>query len=405
MKRFHHSWIIALCGVFVLMCTNGFSANIFASYLPFIRDLGYSGTQASALVTTRCVASFLGMTILPYVYRRINLRWGLTIACLLIAVAFIIYSVAHTYAGFVTAATAMGLAHGLGGMIPISILMNNWFYRRRATAISICTLGMGVGAIVLPPIIVRVAQSVSLSVAFRLISYLSVIIAVFSYLIIRDTPAESKLSPYGAGELQEKSDQPAASPEGHDIPRVTRYIMLFALLLLGGVAVSASGHYTTLFTSVGYSKEAAALSLTVLGISLVVSKLTFGPLVDRWGGEKASLLFLIILTLGTVFCCLSPIHPAFMYAGTLFMGYGYSPATVGISIYATDFSTARNFSSLLKDFQRAYIVGGIVFTAIPGRLFDVFGSYVISYWMFAAMVVIFTVVLLLVYHSAEVKKA
>ena len=92
-----------------------------------------------------------------------------------------------------------------------------------------------------------------------------------------------------------------------------------------------------------------------------------------------------------------------MYAGTLFMGLGFTPATVGISLYAADFSSAKNYPSLLKDFQRAYMVGGILFTAVPGKLFDLFGSYVISYWMFAGMVVAFTIILLLVYRITEVK--
>ena len=388
----------------VLMCTNGFPANIFASYLPFLKELGYSGTQTSSLVTIRCLSAFTGMTLVPLFYRRINLRIGLALSCLILAVAYFIHSFARSYAGYIAGAACMGLAHGFGGMIPISLLMRNWFRQKRASAISISTVGMGIGSIILPPLVVRVAQGVSLPAAFRMTSYIALAIMVLAFLIIRDTPDERGLTPFGYEKATGEQDS-AVAAEGRDIPRVPRYCMLFGLLLLGGVAMSAAGHFPTLFTSVGYSKEEAALSFSLLGISLTVSKLIFGPLVDRFGNRKASLLFLVLLTLGAVSCALCPLHPICMYAGTLLMGLGFSPATVGISLFAADFSAAKNYPSLLKDFQRAFTAGGILFTSVPGKLFDLFGSYVISYWMFAGMVVAFTIILLLVYRITEVKCA
>ena len=53
--------------------------------------------------------------------------------------------------------------------------------------------------------------------------------------------------------------------------------------MMGGVAMSATTHYAALFTSIGYSKEAAAASVSMLGICLTISKLIFGPVVDHWG--------------------------------------------------------------------------------------------------------------------------
>lgn len=306
--------------------------------------------------------------------------------------------------GYIAGAACMGLANGFGGMIPISLLMRNWFRQKRATAISISTVGMGIGSIILPPLVVRVAQGVSLPAAFRMTSYIALAIMVLAFLIIRDTPDERGLTPFGYEKATGEQDS-AVAAEGRDIPRGPRYCMLFGLLLLGGVAMSAAGHFPTLFTSVGYSKEEAALSFSLLGISLTVSKLIFGPFVDRFGNRKNSLLFLVLLTLGAVSCALCPLHPICMYAGTLLMGLGFSPATVGISLFAADFSAVKNYPSLLKDFQRAFTAGGILFTSVPGKLFDLFGSYVISYWMFTGMVVAFTIILLLVYRITEVKCA
>ena len=174
--------------------------------------------------------------------------------------------------------------------------------------------------------------------------------------------------------------------------------MLAALVMMGGVAMSATTHYAALFTSVGYSKEAAAISVSVLGICLMTSKPVFGWVTDRWGGKCASGIFLLALILGSISCCLSQMSPIFMYGGTALMGLGFAPASVGVSIYAEDFSTEDYYPVLLKNFQRAQALGGIVFSAVPGKLYDLFGNYVISYWMFTAMLAAFSVVLFVAYH-------
>ncbi len=273
------------------------------------------------------------MTLVPLFYRRLNLRWGLSVSCLLMAVAFLIHSFAHNYATYVLGAAIMGLSYGLGGMIPVSLLMNNWFVQRRATALSISSMGIGLGSFIFPPIIVRIAQGISLDAAFRMVSLTSLVVMLLCFLIIRDTPFEWKMIPYGAGESVGDVNM-TGTPERQDISRTARFLMLFGLLLQGGVTITAAWHYVTLFTSVGYSKEAAAFRVSMMGISMVVSKLIFGPAIDRWGGKKTSLAFLIVLALGAVCCCLSPLHPLFMYAGTLCMGLGFSPSNIGISIYA-----------------------------------------------------------------------
>lgn len=401
MKRFHYGWIISLCCMILLMCTNGFPANVFASYLPFLKERGYSGVQTSSLVTIRCIAAFVGMSLVPFLYKHVNIRWGLSISGLFLFAAFFTHSLAQDYWIYALGATLMGVGYGLGGMIPISILINNWFVRLRATSISICCIGTGLSAVILPPLIVRIAKVFSLALAFRMTAWLSLLISVLTFVIIRDTPREKGLFPYGADTAVEKAAKRRRSGGGQDLSRGTRYIMLFALAQLGGVAMSAAAHYATLFTSVGYSAEMAALSISILGISLTVSKLLFGPAIDWWGGKKASVVFLAVLTAGIVSCCLSPMHPIFMYAGTALMGLGFSPATVGISIYAEDFSSKEYYPVLLKNFQRAYMFGGIIFSSVPGKLYDIFGNYIVSYWMFTAMTIIFAIVLVAAYRVIE----
>ena len=338
MAKIHYGWGVSLCGMLLLMCTNDFPSNVFASCLPYLRELGYFG-------------------------------------------------------------------YGLGGMISISILINRWFTKLHATALAVCCVGTGVSAIIFPPIIVFAAEHRSLGAAFRVIAWASLMTMLLVILIVRDTPEERNLRAFGAGtEAGPKSAKRTERGKRYDLPWWLRLQMLLALVMMGGVAMSATTHYAALFTSIGYSKEAAAASVSMLGICLTISKLIFGPVVDHWGGKRASGVFLLMLIIGNIFCCLSQKSPVFMYGGTALMGLGFAPASVGVSIYAENFSTEAYYPILLKNFQRATALGGIIFSAVPGKLYDLFGNYVISYWMFTAMLVTFSVILFITYYRTETKE-
>lgn len=221
MAKIHYGWGVLLCGMLLLMCTNGFPSNVFASCLPYLRELGYFG-------------------------------------------------------------------YGLGGMISISILINRWFIKLHATALAVCCVGTGVSAIIFPPIIVFAAEHRSLGAAFRVIAWASLMTMLLVILIVRDTPEERNLRAFGAGtETGPKSAKRTERGKRYNLPWWLRLQMLLALIMMGGVAMSATTHYAALFTSIGYSKEAAAASVSMLGICLTISKLIFGPVVDHWGGENA----------------------------------------------------------------------------------------------------------------------
>lgn len=61
--------------------------------------------------------------------------------------------------------TLAGVSHGLGAMLPASILMLRWFLSRRGTAIGICAAGTGF-AVVFSSILSALIERFSLRVCF-----------------------------------------------------------------------------------------------------------------------------------------------------------------------------------------------------------------------------------------------
>ena len=72
----------------------------------------------------------------------------------------------------------------------------------------------------------------------------------------------------------------------------------------------------------------------------------------------------------------------------LALNIGIPISTVGMSIWAHDLSDGVHYARNLKWFQMSYAVGGIAFSALPGALADLTGSYVPAYVIFAVMMAV-----------------
>ncbi len=400
MKRLHYSWIICLVCVLLLLCNSGMPANILPVYLPFLEDAGYSGTQSSALVTVRCFAGVIGMLAVTKFYQKISLRLGLTLCCALVGGAFMLMSTAASYPVYVVGAAMLGLSYGMGAIIPVSLLISNWFVRRKATAISICTAGTGVSAMLLPPLITLIAEKTSLQAAFCATGALAFLVVLLATLVIRNRPEQLGLKPYGAEEALEDEKKGRVYTNRCDLPRGMYWAFLVAMVLFGGASMASYSHYAVHFTSGGHSKAAAALCCSLQGGVLVVSKCLYGMIVDRIGGRKTSLVFMSLLTLGCAACSLSPGRSVFMYLGAVLMGIGFPPASVGITVWAGEFSSEERYAGVLRSFQMAYTLGGMFMSSLPGWIYDTTGSYAGAYVLFTGILALFTAVVMWVYACA-----
>lgn len=398
MKRFHFSWVVCLVGSLILLCNSGIPANILPVYLPFLKELGYSGAQTSMLITIRCFASVVSMTMVTKYYELLDLKKGLMICCALVSGAYFLMSIARSYAFYVVGALMLGVSYGLGSIIPVSLLMNRWFARRQATAIAICAAGTGLSSLLLPPLVTSVAENFSLSTAFRTTACGALAILVLVLLVVHNTPAQVGLTPYGADDGGAETKKERAYAHRYNLPTHVRRIFLAGMVLFGGACMASYSHYAVLFTTNGHAKEVAALCCSLEGGVLIGSKFFYGLAVDRIGGRRTSLTLLSILSLGTALCALSSVSSVFMYLGSLLCGIGFPPASVGISVWASEFSTDDTYAGVLRNLQMSYTIGGLLMSSLPGYIYDHTGSYSVSFYLFAGIMVVFTFIVMGVYR-------
>ena len=397
-----YSWLICIACMLLIICTMGTCTNAFSVYLPYIEARGLNASAGSMILSVRCFFSLVGMLLVPAFYRRLSHRMGMTLTCVMAAAAFLIYSVASTAFLYYTAAAMAGLAYGLGSLIPVSLVLNRWFKTNRGFAMGLCTAGTGISTICFPPLITWITETYNLQISFLLESVFILGCALLIWFVLRDTPEETGREPYRKGPETAKTK----AANNYNLSGIRWPLMITAILMLGGVSTAAPGHFPVLFTSEGYSVYAASAAVSVFGVTLALGKLVYGKVADRLGGFRPSVGFLVFLAAGCFFSCVGrgdSVIPIFLAA--FLMGFGFPLATVGLSVLSGDFADKDHYLSTLKWFQIAYAGGGMLFSSLPGLLFEKFGNYIISYDLFLCMTVFIIAVIATVYRHRHLTLA
>lgn len=394
-KTGSYSWVICAACTLLIICTMGTCTNAFSVYLPYITASGMTASATSAILTVRCLFSLFGMLLVPLFYRHLSLRKGMTLTCIMAAFSFLIYSIAHSAPLFYAAAALAGLGYGLGSLIPVALVLNRWFKTGRGFAMGICTAGTGISTICFPPLITLICEKFSLHSAFLMECLFLLCCAFLIWTVLRDTPEEMGRAPYAKG--TEKVKTKAANH--YNLSGMSWPLMITAILMLGGVSTAAPGHFPVLFAEEGYDVYLISIAISIFGALLAVGKLAYGKVADRLGGHGPSVGFLLFLAAGCFFSCIgngNSVLPMFL-AATL-MGFGFPLATVGLSVLSSELADEKHYMATLKWFQIAYAADGMLFSSLPGILFEQFGTYVLSYGIFFIMTALIILALSITYH-------
>ncbi len=383
--KLHFNWVICLICTLLHFCTCGLSVMAIGVYLPYLKAAAnLSGTQTALIVTVRCIGSIIALLFGERFYKRASLRSGVTLSCFALVPAFLILSVTNGPLMCYIAGAILGFSYGFGTMVPITILITNWFTDRRRTATSIALSGAGICTMLAGPAITSMISAWGLRQALFNTSLFSFASSMCIFLVLRDSPAELSLQPYG-----ERSKVPSSEKRfvRHALPTSNTFDsrLMFAIALLGVVVAPSTAHLMAQYQSVGYSSLLASMAYSVFGITMMAGKMVFGLAADRLGSYKVNYFFLSSLCFGAITVALcNGVSLSLLFLSSTLCGIGFSAATAGVVIWTADLFPSKNLLKYTKRMQLAFVVGQFIGTPLPGVLYDMVGSYSSAYMVFSA---------------------
>jgi sugar phosphate permease len=296
-NSFFYGWWIVGFALISLIITNGSTIGglpvFFKPMLDELQNLGaitdVTRPQVTAFggaVTLYTVAFF----VIPigYLIDKVNLKILISVGCVLLGIGLIIYSQAVSPTYIYIAHAFFGIALCCAGSLVNSILVSNWFKRKRGLAMGIIYTGTSFGGALIPLVATPLIAKYGWRLALLGVSGLVFALLPLVWLIVRVKPSEKGLLPDGDlvseieidGKMNEATSgltlKEALKSPVFWIFAIADMCVFWAIF----VVVQQSILYLQ-SPAIGMTKESAAASLATMGFSSIGGKFLFGWLSDR----------------------------------------------------------------------------------------------------------------------------
>ena len=340
-----------------------FLSNFYSYYqVPICNEFGSSYVEFNVSNIASTVAGMCFSLFAASKITKGNTRWFMFIGGVVAAVAILaqsyITSLWQLYITFFVANFALSAMT----YVPINFLISRWFVDKKALVTSIVFAGSGLGGMIFSGLAAGIIADMGWRAGFRVTALVVAVTAVVVLLLVRKTPEEMGLEPYrkenaaAAQKAQAAAQAPswAGLSKGEAVKTTSFWLYALCLICCG---IAAAGIATQVPTYLIENGIDYAPVMAVFSGAGIVGKLVIGPIIDKVGISKGSILTAVIAVVSMVFLAMVSASGAWAgYASMAILPFG-----AAITSLAPPLLTGLCFGQ--KDFGGIYGLGNTFFMA------------------------------------------
>ncbi|MDE0800792.1 MAG: MFS transporter [Rhodospirillaceae bacterium] len=252
-----------------------------------------------------------------------------------------------------------------------------WFEEKRGLALGLTLTGTGVAGFMVPVFVGGLVDRYDWRAGYLVMGVAALLAIIPVYFLFFENGRVNKKTVAEAAKPETRTS--SALQSGFTVPEALKTIrfwqLAFAFTLIGGMISSLMVHLVPLLTDSGMSRSLAVRIAGLMGVAVILGRVTTGFLVDRFHPPYVAAFFLAMPVIGCLL--LSGGTPALglVMAAAIFIGLA-----AGSEVDLVPYLTARYFG--LKAYGKLYGAVFIFFYAgvgiVPpafGYVFDLYGNY------------------------------
>jgi MFS family permease len=388
-----YGWVIVFASLVLLIGSFGTQLTFGVFLKPLSVEFGWTRAAASGAMSLALGVSGLIGVFMGRLTDRFDVRIPVGIAMTVGAACYVLLSRMHSLWQFY-------LYFGLGGGVcigstytPVSAIVSKWFRERRALALGMALMGIGIGQMVLSPVAARLIQSHGWRTTYLVLAAVILVCALPALFLLGRRPPDMDGPDQARGPVSGPTGERASSfAEGMTTRQAARTAP-FWMLMITGVVIAVgfyivAAHLVSAAIDVGIAPTTAALVLTVNGIAGIP-----GIVVGAWWlakklGHKRTLLVLCAgqaVAFGLLVFTSS--LWAFYVVGFL-LGFCFSASTPVRQAMAPPLFGLKSIGAVLGFAYLAWSVGAVAGPFLAGLIYDRTGSYHLAFILAAALLLV-----------------
>jgi predicted MFS family arabinose efflux permease len=198
-KKLHYAWVVVGVTFVVMLVAAGMRATSAVMLVPWEEEFGWSRAVISFPIAVQLMMFGLVGPFSASFVERFGLRRTMTVCLVMMLIGMLSLP-------FITASWQllpilgifMGLAVGALAMVMAAIIANRWFFARRGMVMGLLSGATAAGQLIFIPSLAQMVAHFGWRTAVFSASTVLLIVIPLVWILMRDSPADLGLQPYGA---------------------------------------------------------------------------------------------------------------------------------------------------------------------------------------------------------------
>lgn len=396
-KIFYGWYIVAAACILLAVCW-GITFNTASLFInPISDDFGISRKAINMTFSIRSITQLTISLFSWIIFTRFKLGNMMKVASITAIISLYLNSRVESLFALYLLTAILGASTVLTGMMPLSIVINNWFKEKNGTALGIAFMGSGIGGMIFNTLAGGWIVEYGWRTTYQILALIYLLVAVpIVFFVIKTDPRELGLVAYGS----DKSDKTITKVETEEEltgitlseakKTVSFWLLCLTIIIFTMSGVTIINNTAPYLIDINYSPTFSANIVALSMGSLALGKMVLGVLFDRFGLRIST--FISTTAMVVSFIC-------FLYAdnymalGLLIAASGISGAflTVAYPVITQTLFGRKDYSGIYGFLNVAHSMGSIIAPIIIGSLYDKSGSYTSSLILMMILAIIATV--------------
>lgn len=402
---FYGYWVLATCFLLNVISAGcgPISFSFFVTSLE--KSLLWSRTEIMTGFTVFFIFSAISAPFAGRLVHRYGARKVVSTGALSACIGYILLSQTSSLWQFYIGYALVGTGVAATGPVVTTLIVSNWFIRRRGMAIGAMSMGAGTAGLIFTPlVIVYMLPNIGWSNTYLTYAIITGALAIpLSALVIRTEPSDMGQFPDGtdASEIDRIAEDRTLSNQGlgfKDALSTQAFWLLAIAILFVSTHMGVMQNQVPHLEDLGFTAGIVASAMSIVAITSAVGPLIFGWLSDRIKVKTTGTIAITLIAISVIILLQininSPAWLIWMFAILLGLGIGGWMPTMSL-LASTNFGLVAygTIYGVLNAFQSAGAGAAPIFS---GYLYDKTGTYDTAFIVIAIAVAIGIPIILMI---------
>lgn len=399
--KIHPAWRILIACCLINMSALGMTNCNGLFYPEITSELGFDLSKLMIHCIFQGVTSAIVLFKVDWFYRKFPLKAVLAVSFLLYHLPFMAMSMFTEIWHWCAAAIVAGIGSAFLLYIPVPMLVNNWFIKKKKLALSICFVASGFSGILTSLLMGQMIDRFGWRASYVIRGAVLLLVALPAVIMVIKSPAELGLTAYGADE-EAKEDQKVMGERGMALPRTEkkkRFLWAVVLAVMCNLSCGMTSMLPHYAHTLGYTVVFGSYLTSLAMVGNITSKASLGPAAEKFGIRK-SVIFVTALMAGGFLLLASGAQsiPA-IYAASITTGISACINTLTIPNLLDTFASGDDYVYMLSRCSTGTMLASAFSVSISSALYDSFGQYRPVFFIYGLLGCAIIAILVFVFKS------